>query len=79
MRSGSAGQGALIRRAIAEGGLADFAPVLAAIRETGALDYVKRQAERAVDRGRDLLAVLPDSGYRNCLLELATFAVTRNY
>jgi octaprenyl-diphosphate synthase len=79
MRSGGAERGALIRRAIAEGGLADFAPVLAAIRETGALDYVRRQAEQAVDRGRAVLAVLPDTGYRNCLLELATFAVTRNY
>jgi octaprenyl-diphosphate synthase len=79
MRRGSPEQGALIRRAVNEGGLGDFAPVLAAIRETGALAYVKGRAQAAADRARELLALLPDSNYRDCLLELAAFAVTRNY
>ncbi len=79
MRKGTAEQGALIRRAIGEGGLQDFAPVLATIRETGALEYVRDQAQAAANRARELAGVLPGSGYRDCLLELATFAVTRKY
>lgn len=79
MHKGSPEQGALIRRAIIEGGLGDFGPVMATIEETGALDYVRGQAQGAADRAREVLALLPNSKYRDCLLELAAFAVTRNY
>ena len=79
MHKGNPEQGALIRKAITEGGLADFGPVMATIKETGALDYVRGQARIAADRAREVLALLPNSKYRDCLLELAAFAVTRNY
>ena len=49
MRHGTPEQAAVIRAAIEHGGLDEFAPVLAAMRETGALDYARRQAE---GRGR---------------------------
>ena len=79
MHKGSSGQGALIRRAITEGGLDDFGPVMATIKETGALEYVRNQAQIAADRACEVLTVLPNSKYRDCLLELAAFAVTSNY
>ena len=48
--------------------------------ETGALDYARQQAEDAAQRARAAIAgLLPHSKYRECLLELAAFAVTRNY
>jgi len=47
--------------------------------ETGALEYTRRQAEDSAQRARAVIAGLPHSKYKDCLLELAAFAVTRNY
>jgi octaprenyl-diphosphate synthase len=79
MRYGSAEQSRAIRAAIEGGGLAEFAPVLAAIRDTGALDYACRQAEAERRRAVAALEALPDSPYRESLLQLAAFAVSRSY
>ena len=79
MRHGSAEQAAIIRNALINGGLSDFEPVLKTMKETGALDYTRSRAEFSARKARDAIADLPDSKYRDSLLELATFAVTRNY
>ena len=79
MRHGSAEQGAIIRNALINGGLTDFEPVLKTMQKTGALDYTRTQAEVSARAAREAIAVLHDSKYRDSLLELATFAVTRNY
>ena len=79
MAHGSAEQGAIIRQALVNGGLGDFEPVMKAIRETGALDYTRKRAEASARDARVAIAMLPDSKYRDSLLELATFAVTRKY
>ena len=79
MRNGSAEQAAIMRHALVSGGLSDFAPVLKTMQETGALDYTRKQAEASALAARDSVAVLPDSKYRDSLIELAAFAVTRNY
>ena len=79
MRHGSANQGAIIRNALINGGLSDFEPVLRTMQETGALDYTRTQAEASAREARNAIDVLPDSKHRDSLLELATFAVTRNY
>jgi octaprenyl-diphosphate synthase len=79
MRHGSASQGAIIRNALINGGLSDFEPVLKTMQETGALDYTRTQAEVSAREARNAIDVLPDSKHRDSLLELATFAVTRNY
>ena len=79
MRQGSAEQRGIIRNALINGGLSDFEPVLKTIQQTGALDYTRTQAEGSAREARDAVAVLPDSKYKDSLLELASFAVTRNY
>ena len=79
MRNGSAEQAAIIRNALVSGGLSDFAPVLKTMQETGALDYTRKRAEASAREARDSVAALPDSKYRDSLIELAAFAVTRNY
>jgi octaprenyl-diphosphate synthase len=53
--------------------------VLAAIRETGALDYTRRQADVEAKRAAAALESLPRSTYRESLLQLAAFAVSRSY
>jgi octaprenyl-diphosphate synthase len=79
MTTGNADDAALIRHAIAGGGLTDFAPVVAALERTGALAYAKTCAEGEVKRAALCLDGLADSTYRQNLLELTTFAAQRTY
>ena len=79
MRNGTREQAALVRGAIEQGGLKEFEPVLAAIHETGALDYTRRQATEESRRAMESLVAIPHSSYRDSLLQLAAFAVCRTY
>jgi octaprenyl-diphosphate synthase len=77
LRTGTPAQVEVIRNAISSGRLADFAPVVAALRQTGALDYARACAEEESRQAASCLASLPPSTYRETLLELSAFAVTR--
>jgi len=77
MQAGSPGERALVRRAIVAGGREDFAPVLAAIQSTGALEYARQAAQREAAVAARAIAGLPPSAHRESLLELASFSVTR--
>jgi octaprenyl-diphosphate synthase len=77
MRCGTEDQAALVRRAIREGGREDFAGVHAAIRESGALDYAGAAARREAAAAASAIEGLARSEFKDCLLELASFSVTR--
>ena len=79
MRQGTAAQRDVIRAAIEHGGLEEFRPVLAAIEETGALAYSRRAADTEAQRAIASLEPLPNSPYKDSLLQLAAFAVSRSY
>ena len=79
IKHGSAADASLIRKATEEGGLSELQQVIAAIRRSGALDYTRRQAEAEARTAGAALADLPNSKYRDSLLQLADFAVTRDY
>jgi octaprenyl-diphosphate synthase len=77
MRRGSAEQAAVVRNAISAGGREDFGAVLEVIRASGALDYSREVARREAATAQRALVPLPDSEYKESLLELASFSVTR--
>jgi octaprenyl-diphosphate synthase len=79
MRHGNATEAALIRKAIEDGGRAELPQVIAAIERSGALAYTRRQAEAEARAASAALSALPNSKYRESLLQLAHFAVTRDY
>jgi octaprenyl-diphosphate synthase len=79
MEKGTPEQRTLICHAIEQGGLADLSAVLAAIRETGAIEYARRQAGAESRTACEALARLPETPYRDYMLQLADFAVTRTY
>jgi octaprenyl-diphosphate synthase len=79
MRRGDPAQAGVIRAAIQHGGLEEFQPVLAAIRDSGALDYARKQAMAESQRAMEALSPIPHSSYRDSLLQLAAFAVSRTY
>jgi len=76
---GSSDEAARIKKAVEEGGLNELQHVIAAIRRTGALDYTRRQAEAEARTASAALEALPNSKHRDSLLQLADFAVTRDY
>ncbi len=79
MQHGNASQAALVRMAIEQGDLGRFAEVLEVIKQTGALEYTRQQAQQESDAACAALAVLPDTDYKQSLLQLAYFAATRQY
>jgi len=79
MRKGSPAQAQTVRHAIEQGGRDDFEAVLAAITQTGALDYAREQAGREAAAACAAIEHLPNSKYRDSLLQLADFAVNRKH
>jgi octaprenyl-diphosphate synthase len=79
MRVGSGAQSATIREAIERGGEDGFQPVLDVIQQTGALNYARQRAQAESDTASAAIMSLPESDYKECLLQLTTFAVARNY
>ena len=79
MQHGTALQAGIVRNAIEQGDVEKFADVLQIIHETGALDFTRQQAMREVELACSAIAGMPDSKYKECLIELAHFAATRQY
>ena len=79
MRNGAPAQVAAVRRAIEAGGLDELPAVLEAIRDTGALDYARERAREEAQLASAQLAGLADTRYREFLLQLADYSVTRSY
>jgi octaprenyl-diphosphate synthase len=79
MQRGSPAQAAVVRSAIEHGGREDFSAVLEAIHATGALDYARNRAKEEARSACEAIIALPNSSFRDSLLELAAFAVERDY
>jgi octaprenyl-diphosphate synthase len=79
MRTGSPEQVQTVRHAIEHGGRDDFQAVLEAISNTGALDYAREQAKCEAAAACAAVELLPNSKYRDSLIQLADFAVNRNH
>ncbi len=79
MQHGSTEQAAVVRNAIEQGDVERFPEVLQIIRATGALDFTRQQAMREAESACAAIALLTDSKYKKCLLELAHFAATRQF
>jgi octaprenyl-diphosphate synthase len=79
LRQGNNRQRELIRAAIEEGGLAQMEEVMDAIESTGSITYTARRAEDEASRATAALATIPDSPFKQALLDLAHFSVHRSY
>ncbi len=79
IQNGTPEQATVVRNAILQGGRADFDTVLQAIRETDALQYTRDKAQSEASTACSGIARLKSSTYRDSLLELAQFAVTRSH
>src|SRR3954470_21375590 len=79
MENGTPEQRELVRTCIEQGDEQHFDAVLAAITSSGALYYTREQAQIAAQRAAAAIADLPDSVYKESLLQLAHFSVHRNH
>lgn len=79
MRHADEADAALIRAAIRAGDATNFQRVLAIVRDSGALEHTRRQAEAEAEAARAAIASIPHSQYKQALLELSVFAVTREF
>ncbi len=79
MQNGTPEQAAVVRGAIEQGDVGKFAEVLEIIHATGALDYTRQQALREAEVACVAIRRLAESKYRQCLLDLAQFAATRQF
>ena len=79
MQHGSSEQAAVVRNAIEQGDVGKFTEVLTIIRDTGALEFTRQQALQETKVACEAIATLADSKYKQCLLELAHFAATRQF
>jgi octaprenyl-diphosphate synthase len=79
LHNGDDDQRSLLRDAIERGGLDTIDDVVAAIEATGSLTYTARRAEEEAQLARQALMAIPDSRYKQALLDLAYFSVHRDY
>jgi octaprenyl-diphosphate synthase len=79
LQNGTEAERKLIQKAIEKSSLEDLPQILDAIRNSGALDYAKSLAQGEIDIAISALNVVPKSDYRDALINLAHFAVEREY
>lgn len=74
---GSAAERTVIRNAIEQGGLEHLDAVMQTIQNTGALDYTAECARKEAHIAIEALADIPESEYKQALIGLAEFSVSR--
>lgn len=77
MQKGNAEQAALIRDAIVNGRLDKLQNVLKAVESTGAIPYTRALAERYCREAADALSEIPDSPYKDALIQLTRYNTQR--
>ena len=79
MQHGTPDQAVVVRNAIEQGDVTKFAEVFEVIRNTGALEFTRQQALLEAELACTAITSFPASKYKQCLLDLAQFAATRQY
>lgn len=79
LRHSDATQSDLIRQAIINGDLTKIEAVVDAIESLGSIAYTVRTAEEEALRAQQALSVVPDSPFKQALLDLAHFSAHRKH
>lgn len=79
MQKGNEQQASVIRQAIENGERDRIDEIITIINETGAIDYTAHAATEEVAQAKAALDSLPDSDYKQALIGLAEFSISRDY
>lgn len=78
LQHGKAEDKALITQAIQEGGLEHLQSIISIVRDSGALDYTRENAELRIQKALACLDVVPESSYREGMEAVALAAISRS-
>lgn len=79
IQKGSESDAKIVIDAIQNGKRELFNEVYAVVQRTQAIAYTERRADEEAEKAIEALAVLPESDYKDALIQLAKFSVQRNY
>lgn len=79
MQHGSEYERGLVRQCIEQGDGSKFDEILNAIENSGAIAYTRSKAIQSSEQAIGALAHLPDTEFKNSLIQLAEFSVNRNH
>ncbi|RQP23220.1 octaprenyl diphosphate synthase [Piscinibacter terrae] len=79
MERGTAQERELIRHAIEHGEVAKLAEIVEIVRHTGAIEATRDAAREQANKARDSLLLIPESMYREALLEFCVRSVDRSF
>ena len=79
LQHGSELQKQQIIESLKKGSLEFLPEILKALEDTKAIEYTKKIAAQEIDSALSYLMVLPDSKYKECLIQLAHFALQRSH
>jgi octaprenyl-diphosphate synthase len=79
LQHGTHAQQRIIRKSLESGTLDNLPEILKVIAETGAIEYTRRIASSEVDYAISALKILPDSVYKDALIDMAHYAVQRDH
>jgi octaprenyl-diphosphate synthase len=79
MKHGTSEQSACVRDAIVNGGRDAFPAVLAAVKGSGALEAARKQAEAEAAAAVAAIDAIPSSVFKDALIELPLFSVSRRF
>ncbi len=79
MKHGTPEQANVIRTAIEEGQRDKINDIISIIEQTGAIDYTAKAAQNEVNKAISVLSILEDSSYKDALIGLAQFSVSRSF
>jgi octaprenyl-diphosphate synthase len=79
IQKGSESDAKIVIDAIQNGKRELFNEVYAVVQRTQAIAYTERRADEEAEKAIEALAVLPESNYKDALIQLAKFSVQRNY
>jgi len=79
IQKGSQVDAKIVIDAIQNGDREAFNEVYAVVQRTQAIAYTERRADEEAEKAIDALEVLPESEYKDALIQLAKFSVQRSY
>lgn len=79
LKNGNELQQKLVTTSLINGSKEHFADILDAIEATGAIEYTRSVAHREKELAIEAISVIPDSPYKQGLIDLANFSLERNY
>ena len=79
MRDGDKKEAQIVRTAIQQRSAENLNEIVRIVQNNGALDYTRELANTERNLAREMVCHLPASSYRDNMIALADFAVTREY